>query len=186
MKYRTILADPPWMEREGGECVRGAQRHYPLMHTQEIIDYMKAIEVEEDAHLYLWVTNNFLTDGLKVIEALGFRNVTNLVWVKDKIGLGQYFRGQHELCLFNVKGRLPYRYSTDPTRSCCEESTVITARRKSHSEKPPEIYRKIEATSPPPYLEVFARCHREGWDVMGLEAPENLIQIKLEHGEWFK
>lgn len=126
MTYKTIYADPPWLERGGGKVKRGADKHYSLMGVDDIINLMKRIPVEDNAHLYLWVTNNFLKDGLKVVDELGFRYITNIVWVKDRIGLGQYFRGQHELCLFGVKGRLPYKHSVSDTRSSCTEPTVLT------------------------------------------------------------
>lgn len=128
--------------------------------------------MDENAHLYLWVTNNFLEDGLKVMRELGFRYITNIVWKKDRIGLGQYFRGQHELCLFGVKGRLPYKHQVSATRSSCTESTVIEAPRRKHSQKPDEMYGKIENTSYPPYVEIFAREEREGWDSWGDEVPD--------------
>ena len=99
--YRTILADPPWNERGGGKVKRGADRHYPLLRTAEIIEVMQAQlaarDIAPDAHLYLWVTNNYLPDGLRVMEALGFTYKTNIVWAKHRAGLGQYFRGKHEL-----------------------------------------------------------------------------------------
>ena len=169
MKYKTIYADPPWKETGGGRIKRGADRHYELMSVDEIIDYMKKIPTADNAHAYIWVTNNHLIDGLTVMKALGFRYKTNIVWVKDRFGLGQYFRGQHELCLFGVKGMLPYKHKIDPTRSCCSETTMIIAKRTFHSKKPAEMYSKIENTSYPPFIEVFAREHRNGWDVIGNE-----------------
>jgi len=165
--YKTIYADPPWNESGGGKIKRGADRHYSLMKTKEIIEYLKQIPIADNAHLYLWVTNNFLPDGLETIVELGFRYVTNIVWVKDRFGLGQYFRGQHELCLFAVKGRLPYKHEDNPNRSCCTEPTVIHAKRQKHSKKPVEMYNKIEAVSYPPFIEVFARERRDGWDAYG-------------------
>src|SRR4029077_14966790 len=104
---------------------------------------------------------NYLSDGLKVIASLGFRYVTNLVWVKDRFGLGQYFRGQHELCLFGVLGSL--------MTSNRITSTVISARKRQHSEKPLAIYGLIESVSPSPRLEMFARDKREGWTSWGNE-----------------
>jgi len=72
MKYKTIYADPPWMERGGGKIKRGADRHYPLMKTKDICDLPIIKEIVDDnAHLYLWTTNNFLKDGLQVMEAWG-------------------------------------------------------------------------------------------------------------------
>jgi N6-adenosine-specific RNA methylase IME4 len=172
--YHTILADPPWPERGGGRIRRGADRHYKLMSVSEILSFLKKLPIADDAHIYLWATNNHLKDGLYVLESLGFRYVTNIVWVKtdNRLGLGQYFRGQHELCLFGVKGKLPYRVSEGPLRSRTKETTVILAPRRRHSQKPAEIYRKIEATSYPPYLEVFARERRQGWDAIGDELPD--------------
>jgi N6-adenosine-specific RNA methylase IME4 len=169
IKYKTVYADPPWNETGAGKIKRGADRHYPLMKTPEIIEYLKKVEIEDNAHLYLWVTNNHLPDGLKVMEALGFRYVTNIVWVKDRFGLGQYFRGQHEICLFGVKGKMPYKHKVDPTRSCCSEASIIKAKRTKHSKKPIEMYSKIENTSYPPFIEVFARSNNDGWDAIGNE-----------------
>jgi N6-adenosine-specific RNA methylase IME4 len=176
-KYKTILADPPWYESGGGKIKRGADKHYSLMKTKDIMYYMSQIPMDDNAHLYLWVTNNFLLDGIAVMESLGFRYVTNRVWIKDKIGLGQYFRGQHELLLFGIKGRLPYKQSTTDTRSKCIISTIIKAKRTKHSQKPRQVYVDIEKTSYPPYLEVFAREHREGWDVWGNEIPNTTQKI---------
>lgn len=172
MKYKTMYSDPPWNETGGGQIKRGADRHYSLMKTPEIIEYMKQIPIADNAHLYLWVTNNHLRDGLQVVDALGFRYVTNIVWVKDRIGLGQYFRGQHELCLFCVKGVLPYKHQVNPSRSCCVHPTVIHAPRKEHSQKPNEMYTLIEDTSYEPFIEVFARNERDHWDCIGNEIKE--------------
>jgi N6-adenosine-specific RNA methylase IME4 len=179
LKYKTVLADPPWNERGAGEIHRGADRHYPLMKTPEIIEYMSKIPYDDNCHLYLWVTNNFLEHGLEVMRRLGFVYKTNIAWVKDRFGLGQYFRGQHEICLFGVRGNLPYKHQTDPSRSCCTESTVIRARRTEHSVKPEEIFSKVESTSYPPFLEVFARQRRPGWDAIGNEV-ENTTQLKVD------
>ena len=173
-KYKTIYADPPWLEQGCGKCKRGADKYYQLMKTEEIIemsDWIKSIS-EENAHLYLWVTNNFLKDGLKVMEAWGFRYITIITWIKDKIGMGQYFRGQTEQCLFGVKGRLPYKL-VDGKRSYI--STALHSPRGRHSEKPYKMYEIIERVSYPPYIELFARTKnelfkREDWDYWGNEA----------------
>ncbi len=156
-KYKTILADPPWLERGGGKIKRGADRHYPLMHTKDIIAMASFIEKisEENAHLYLWVTNNFLKDGLKVMETWGFRYVTKITWYKQgKIGLGQYFRGITEDCLFGVKGILPYKIF-DGKRQ--QGVTGFIAPRGKHSEKPERMREMIEKVSYPSYVEIFAR-----------------------------
>ncbi len=170
MKYRTIYADPPWMERGGGKIKRGADRHYPLMRTGKIIEYMKQVKTEESAHLWLWATNNHLPDALEVIRALGFTYKTNLVWVKNRFGLGQYVRMRHELLLFAMKGpSLPYKNRTNEGRWKVTLDSVITAERTTHSRKPPITYQIIEVLSYPPYIELFARTQADGWDVMGNE-----------------
>lgn len=168
--YRTIVADPPWNESGGGRIKRGADRHYPLMKTDAIIDLMYALLDESyrpdahGSHLYLWVTNNFMRDGMYVMEALGFRYVTMRTWAKDRIGLGQYWRGQTEHVLFGVMGRLEAAVRT--------ESTLIgkgIVPRGRHSAKPQVFFDEIERVSPGPYLEIFARRPRKGWTVFGNE-----------------
>ena len=167
-KYQTILIDPPYSEKGAGKCKRGADKHYNLMTLKEMKEYFKLNlldKIDDNAHLYLWVTNNFLQDGLELMDFLGFRYITNLVWIKDKIGLGQYFRGKYELCLFGVKGEF---YSNSN-----KESTIIFEKRTRHSQKPYAIYRKIEKVSRELRLEVFARHRREGWDCLGDQVPKD-------------
>ena len=165
--YKTILIDPPWNECGGGKIKRGADRHYKLMKTEDIIKTIKGCPSfkpdSEGSHLYLWVTNNFLKDGLKVMEELGFRYITNLAWCKPSFGLGQYFRGQHELCLFGVMGKLPSQATPRNVPS------VIFEKKTKHSQKPMKFYEYIERTSPAPRLEMFARQSRNGWDSWGNE-----------------
>jgi len=161
--YGTIVADPPWNEQGGGRIKRGADRHYPLMKTPQIIEAILQADIwnpANDCRLYLWTTNNFLPDGLHVMQALGFRYITNIAWIKDRIGLGQYHRGQHELCLLGVRGR---------TVGKVKPPTVIHAKRTEHSRKPEEFYIMIESCSPGPRLEMFARSSRPGWTTWGDE-----------------
>ena len=172
MKYHTIYADPPWLERGGGKIKRGADRHYPLMKTSEMLALDIASICENDAHLYLWVTNNFLPDGLKVMEAWGFRYVTTITWMKDRQGLGQYFRGITEHCLFGVKGHLPYKLDENGKR--CQGLTGFTAPRTEHSRKPEEMRDMIRRVSYGPYVELFAREPHEGWDVWGNEVETDI------------
>lgn len=106
-KYKTIYADPPWKESGGGKIKRGADRHYPLMSTKEICELPVWKIADDNCHLYLWTTNNFLQDAFKVIEAWGFTYITCITWMKDRQGLGQYYRGLTEHCLFA------------PERECC-------------------------------------------------------------------
>lgn len=177
--YKTILADPPWAEQGGGRIKRGADRHYQLMKTDEIIKMMQSIvneKADNDCHLYLWVTNNFLKDGLKVIDSLGFRYVTTITWMKDRIGLGQYFRGLTEHCLFAVKGNVPYKIIEGKRQ---QGITGFIETKRIHSQKPLKMYQMIETVSYRPYLEIFARERRQGWDVIGNEAPKD-IQERLQ------
>lgn len=172
MKYRTILADPPWNETGGGKIRRGADAHYSLMKTDDIIQLMKEVldgNIDENAHLYLWVTNNHLIDGLRVIDALGFRYVTTITWLKDRFGLGQYFRGNTEHCLFAVKGVLPYKV-IDGKRA--QGVTGFVEKRTEHSRKPEQLFVMAERVSYAPRIELFARRRREGWDLFGDEVYE--------------
>lgn len=183
-QYATITADPPWLERGAGKCKRGADRHYPLLDTHDIPRVMMSApewRPATDAHLYLWVTNNFLSDGLFVMSALGFRYVTNIAWFKGseeidqndvahvelQTGIGQYFRGQHELCLFGVRGD-GYAVRTERRNI----GSAFLDRRGKHSAKPESFHAMVEARSRGPYLEMFARSGRPGWDAWGNQAPE--------------
>lgn len=183
--YRTIYADPPWLERGGGQIKRGADRHYALMSTADICALPVGSWGAPDAHAYVWVTNNFLPDGLRVLEAWGYRYVTKIDWFKGdvddtlavelmddadlQVGLGQYFRGVTESCLFGVRGRLPYRTREDGKRA--QGRTGFHAPRGEHSAKPETMRRMIELVSPGPRLELFARRPAAGWDLWGDEAP---------------
>jgi len=165
-KYKTIYADPPWPEYGGGKIKRGADRHYPLMSIKEIMALPVPEIADENCHLYLWVTNNYLPAGLEVMKAWGFKYVTIITWMKDRIGLGQYFRGLTEHCLFGVKGRLPYKVIEGKRQ---QGVTGFYAPKTAHSEKPEEMRRMIEKVSYPPYIELFARKKVDGWDAWGNE-----------------
>lgn len=115
--------------------------------------------------MYMWVTNNFLEDGLFVMKALGFKYKTNLVWVKDSFGLGQYFRGQHEICLFGTRGNKP----TEPKTDAKNIPSIIQSKKQRHSKKPDSFYDLIERRSHGGYLEIFARNNRDGWISWGNE-----------------
>jgi len=165
--YSCILMDPPWNERGGGKIKRGADRHYPLVKTKDMprLIYQSGVwKPAENCHLWMWATNSFLADALWLMDALGFRYVTNACWVKNKYGLGQYLRGQHELLLFGVKGSgVAVRTEKKNLPS------VFHADRLRHSQKPEESYQLIESRSVGPRLEMFARIARPGWDHWGNE-----------------
>lgn len=189
-QYRTIYADPPWNEAGGGQIKRGADAHYRLMKTRDICALPVSSWAAADAHLYLWVTNNFLPDGLEVMKAWGFRYVTKIDWFKGlrgheiaihteaigdalddelQVGLGQYFRGCTESCFFAVRGATEYRTRADGKRA--QGRTGFHAPRGEHSAKPEKFRRVIEQVSHGPYLELFARRAAPGWDLWGNEAP---------------
>lgn len=185
--YRCVVLDAPWAEYGGGG--RGAQNHYPLMGLSDIAKTVSRADkflVASDAHLWCWVTDNFLQDGLSLIEQLGFTYKRTFCWVKLdgdeigelaehdtaiivaeralQIGLGQYARGAHELCLFATRGNamVPAPEHRPPS--------VLFAPRREHSRKPDECFRDwFTSVSPGPYLEMFAREPRPGWDAWGLE-----------------
>lgn len=160
-KYKTIYADPPWNEVGGGKIKRGADKHYSLMKTENIKKLPVHTIADDDCWLFMWVTNNFLKDGLDVMESWGFRYITNIVWAKNSFGLGYYFRGQHEICLFGVKGKLKPKVRN--------ESSLVFAKKDKHSKKPLQFYKKITNVSHSPRIELFARQKIDGWDSWGNE-----------------
>lgn len=202
-EYQTISMDSPWPERGGGKIRRGANRHYQTMTVRQICELPIGQWAAPNAHLYSWVTNNYLEAGLEAIRRYGFRYVTKVSWFKDRIGLGQYYRGRTEDCLFAVRGNLPYRIKPDGKRAQgetgfeapdpdeCDHKFIdsafclkcgwrpepalqdFKAVRTEHSRKPEEMRRMIEIVSPGPYLEVFARRAAPGWDIWGNEAPND-------------
>lgn len=173
-KYKTIYLDPPWPQYGGEKICRGANNHYELMSLREI----KEIPIQKlaniSSHLYLWSTNGNLPDAFELIKYWGFKYITIITWVKDRIGIGQYFRGQTEHCLFARKGKpLPYKYKEGKRQ---QGRTVIIVPKTKHSEKPEEMRKLIERVSYPPYIELFARKKTENWDVWGNEV-ENDIEL---------
>lgn len=171
-KYKTIYIDPPWAEYGGGKIKRGADRHYPLMNTKDIIDLPIRNLVDEDGcHIYLWVTNNFLPDGLQCLKEWGFDYITTITWMKDRQGLGQYYRGLTEHCLFgSTKKRLPYKIQNEKR---CQGVTGFIEPKTIHSRKPEKMRQMIELVSYEPRIELFAREKFDGWDCWGNEAPVN-------------
>jgi len=176
-KFKTILADPPWQfQNRTGKMAPEHKRlnRYPTMKLNDIMALPVQEITEDTAHLYLWVPNALLADGLKVLEAWGFTYKTNLIWYKvrkdggpDRRGVGFYFRNVTEMLLFGVKGKKAR--TLQPGRS---QENMIISRKREHSRKPDEQYELIESCSPGDYLELFARGPREGWDVWGNQAEE--------------
>jgi N6-adenosine-specific RNA methylase IME4 len=176
-RFTTVLADPPWQfVNRTGKIAPEHRRlsRYGTMTLEEI----KALPVAEiakpTAHLYLWVPNALLPDGLAVMKAWGFSYKSNLVWHKvrkdggsDGRGVGFYFRNVTEIILFGVRGKNARTLA--PGRS---QVNLLATRKREHSRKPHEQYRIIEACSAGPYLELFARGTRKGWLTWGNQADE--------------
>lgn len=169
--FSTILADPPWrFQNRTGKVAPEHKRlnRYPTMSLDEICDMPVASHAKENSHLYLWVPNALLPDGLAVMEAWGFQYKTNLIWYKtrkdggpDGRGVGFYFRNVTEILLFGIRGRMR---TLQPGRS---QVNLLAQRKREHSRKPPEFYELIESCSPGPYLELFARERIKGWTGWG-------------------
>ena len=171
MQFGTILVDPPWqfMNRTGKVAPEHQRLHrYQTMHLRDILKLPVGRLSARQSHLYLWVPNALLQEGLQVMAAWGFTYKTNLVWYKvrkdggpDGRGVGFYFRNVTELVLFGVRGNLR---TYGPGRS---QVNVVASRKREHSRKPDELYDIIEACSPGPYLELFARHEKQGWAQWG-------------------
>lgn len=183
--FATVLADPPW--RFANRTGKVAPEHRRLdRYSTMPLDAIKALNVKSvlspNAHLYLWVPNALLPDGLEVMSAWGFRYVSNIVWAKRRIdggpdgrGVGFYFRNVTELLLFGVRGSMR---TLAPGRS---QVNMIETRKREHSRKPDEQYDLIESCSPGAYLEMFARHKRKGWTVWGDESSEDVVPRGVVH-----
>ena len=175
-QYSTILADPPWQfQNRSGKVAPEHKRllRYPTMELKEILELPVSKLAAAKSHLYLWVPNALLKEGLEVMEAWGFTYKSNLVWHKvrkdggpDGRGVGFYFRNVTELVLFGVRGSMR---TLAPGR---KQVNILCTRKREHSRKPDEIYDLVEACSPGPYLEIFARFRRQGWAQWGNEDVE--------------
>jgi len=187
--FSTIYADPPWrFQNRTGKMAPEHQRllRYPTMTLDEILELPVNQLAAAEAHLYLWVPNALIAEGLQVMKKWGFTYKTNLVWYKvrkdggpDGRGVGFYFRNVTELLLFGVRGSMR---TLQPGRT---QVNLLPTRKREHSRKPDQQYPIIESCSPGPYLEMFARHHREGWVQWGDEAQEAPRQLQLTHGsQW--
>jgi N6-adenosine-specific RNA methylase IME4 len=184
-QYGTILADPPWQfaNRTGKMAPEHKRlRRYATMTHGDILELPVAQLASAQSHLYLWVPNALIREGLEVMKRWGFTYKTNLVWYKvrkdggpDGRGVGFYFRNVTELVLFGVRGGLR-TYAAGR-----RQTNVLVSRKRGHSRKPDDIYDIIERCSPGPYLELFARFARQGWTQWGDEAPRPGAQYSLAH-----
>lgn len=161
-EYQVILADPPWRYEFSETSMRAVENQYPTMGLEDISDL--DIPSADKAVLFLWATAPKLEEALQVLNAWGFTYKTCAVWDKEIIGMGYWFRGQHELLLVGVKGGME---TPNPENRV---SSVIKERRDKHSKKPGKVYEIIEAMFPGRrYIELFAREQRPGWGCWGNE-----------------
>ena len=174
-RYRTIYADPPWQfQNRTGKVAPEHKRlsRYSTMTVPEICRLPVAEAADEKSHLYLWVPNALLPEGLEVMRAWGFSYKTNIIWEKvrkdgmpDGRGVGFYFRNVTEILLFGIRGEK--NRTLDPGRS---QVNLLRAIKREHSRKPDEFISLIERCSPAPFLEMFARGSRRDWDMWGNQA----------------
>jgi len=177
-QFGTILADPPWQfQNRTGKVAPEHKRlnRYGTMELQEICDLPVSGIAADRAHLYLWVPNALLPEGMRVMEAWGFRYVSNIIWEKvrkdggpDGRGVGFYFRNVTEILLFGVRGKNVR--TLDAGR---RQVNVIRSQKREHSRKPDEQYPIIEACSWGPRIELFSRGVRKGWTVWGNQADDS-------------
>lgn len=174
-RFHTVLADPPWQfQNKTGKVAPEHKRlnRYGTMMLDEICALPVSSICAETAHLYLWVPNALLPEGLKVLTSWGFEYKSNLVWHKvrkdggpDGRGVGFYFRNTTELILFGVRGKNARTLAPGRT-----QVNIIRSMKREHSRKPDEQYQIIEACSPGPYIELFARGSHKGWTTWGNQA----------------
>ena len=176
-RFSTILADPPWrFENRTGKMAPEHRRlaRYETMTLADICGLPVEGVAADTAHLYMWTPNALLPEALQVMAAWGFSYKSNLIWHKirkdggsDGRGVGFYFRNVTEMILFGVRGKNARTLA--PGR---RQVNMIETRKREHSRKPDEQYELIEACSPGPYLELFARGERPRWSVWGNQADQ--------------
>lgn len=176
-RFGTILADPPWQfQNRTGKVAPEHKRlaRYSTMTLEDICRLPVDRVADDPAHLYLWVPNALMPEGLEVMGRWGFRYVSNIVWHKvrkdggsDGRGVGFYFRNVTELLLFGVRGKNARTFA--PGRS---QVNMIQSRKREHSRKPDEQYEIIEKCSYKTRIELFSRGARKGWEVWGNQADE--------------
>lgn len=164
-RYPVIYADPPWQYDFSPSNDRSIENHYPTMPIEDILAMDVAALATPDAMLFLWAPPSFIKKGIAVLEAWGFELASSMVWDKDRIGTGIYFRQQHEYLLLGKRG--------DPITPVpgTQPASVLRIPRAEHSAKPVEIYDIIERMYPGlPKIELFSRSPRLGFDAWGNQA----------------
>jgi len=158
--YHVLVVDPPWAyEKRSEDATHRGRCIYPTMSIEEICEIN--IPAEDNAILWLWTTNAFMHEAHHVINAWGFTPKTILTWVKDRMGVGDWLRGQTEHCILAVKGK--------PIIDLTNQTTVLNAPLREHSRKPDEFYKMVETLCPGKKIDIFSREPRSGWDQWGCE-----------------
>jgi len=157
-KYDVIVVDPPWpygteYDPEG----RRAANPYPEMSLDEIANIK--LPAADNCILFLWTTHKFMRHSFNLLDAWGFRDVSIITWVKDRMGLGQWLRSQSEFCIMAVKGK--------PIVDLKNQTTVVNGPLQKHSQKPDEFYDLVDSLCIGQKLDYFARETRQGWAVFG-------------------
>jgi len=160
--FRVLVLDPPWpygtqYDPDG----RRAANPYPEMSIEEIGGLPVPERAHDDCVLFLWTTHKFMRDSFALLDDWGFRDVSIITWVKDRMGLGQWLRSQTEFCIMAVKGK--------PITNLTNQTTVVYGPMREHSRKPDEFFYMVESLCPGSKLEFFAREQREGWVSWGNE-----------------
>lgn len=156
-KYATILADPPWDVEQKGH--RGAANHYNLMSLDRIKAMPVADLMEENGHVWLWATAATLEHAYAVLREWGIAPRSIFIWIKPRLGLGNYLRNCAEFIVLGTKGKAPIQFNSQMNWGFFPL--------QDHSHKPEEVHKIIERCSPGPYLELFARRRQPGWSVWG-------------------
>lgn len=173
-KYKTIYADPPYPQKIMGKFAKRNRRSlelpYKSMTIKEICDLPIKEIAEDDCHLWLWTTNQFLHQAFHIIESWGFKYLQTITWIKPS-GCGAYFVNTTQHLLFAYKEKCYFRGER------FKPSHFKTSLPKGHSVKPTLVYSMIEKISESPRIELFARYKRQGWDTWGDEVPKEQQNI---------
>ncbi len=161
-KYHVIVADPPWSyDSRAADSTHRAANPYPSMNIEQIKKMPVESMAMDDAVLWLWTTNAFMVEAHEVAEAWGFEVKTILTWAKDRMGTGDWLRGQTEHCLMAVRGK--------PVVTLTNQTTLLSGPLRQHSRKPDEFYAMVDALCPGTKCELFSRQKRDGWTAAGAE-----------------
>lgn len=171
-RFSTILADPPWQFKNRTGKIAPEHKRLSRYSTMTLDD-IKGLPIKSisnsTAHLYLWVPNALIADGLQVMSSWGFTYKSNLIWYKirkdggpDRRGVGFYFRNVTEILLFGVRGK-----NARTLQQGRSQENIMSTQKREHSRKPEEQYKIIESCSSGPYIELFARSPRKDWTVWG-------------------